>query len=652
MIEVIGPEDTSERRAAEKIKAAFVDLWSDLATSNEDRVRIAANAKIYGYDIQDIDIVVVASFGSNRIINPLRPLPSNPDNEIIRMGIALRSFVLAVELKSHDQRAVRFVGKSAQVRYRRGAHDGWHDATEQNIRQAHSLRAYLDDCGAKDLYVSCLVMFENLEESDFPARPHAFIGGTFSARSLLTALAETSKPWKPVGWRTAVISAGRSEAVTRALDAPLFRKLEASQLDRRRMDRLAKRLGLKDDWFAAIGKRQVVLRGRGGTGKTVILLQMACRAFEETNARSLILTYNQALVADMRRTMALLGLPSNVLDGGIRIDSAMAFVGRLLRKFGVVSDEKSFIEQYDQVCKQLAELFQDLPSDEVRQLLSDDPEHFRFDHIMVDEGQDWMLAEIVILRHCYSAERFVIADGVDQFVRGARVEWTAGISSSTQTVINLPRCLRLKSNLAAFANTMARELGLVEWRVEPNREVRGGRVIIVEGDYLGHSEFDDTIVKDTLTSGNSEIDILYCVPLVPRGPSSDIANWLRTRGRRCWDGAVADLRRDIPRSASEARVVTYDSCRGLEGWSVICIGLDEFWARVVRHAADASELHDPMLTKEESLRRLAARWMMIPMTRPMDTLVINVRDRKSPVGVALSRAARSHSDFVEWVGTN
>jgi len=645
MIEVIGPEDTSERRAAEKIKAAFIDLWPDLATSDDDRVRIAANAKIYGYDIQDIDIVIVASFGSDRILNPLRPLPSNPGNEVVRIGISLRSFVLAVELKSHDQRGVKFMGKSAQVRYR----SGWHDATEQNIRQAHSLKAYLHDYGAKDLYVSCMVMFENLEESDFPTRPHAFIGGAFSARSLLTALGETSKPWKPAGWRTAVISAGRPEAVTRALDVPLFRKVEASQLDRQRMDRLAKRLGLRDDWFAAIGKRQVVLRGRGGTGKTVILLQMAFRAFEDANARSLVLTYNQALVADMRRIMALLGLPSSETDGGIRIDTAMAFVGQLLRKFGVVSDEKSFVEQYDDVCKQLAELFRGLPSDEVRELLSDDPEHFRFDYILIDEGQDWMLAEIAILRQCYPAERFVIADGVDQFVRGARVEWTAGISPSGQNVINLHRCLRLKSNLAAFANTMAGELDMMQWRVEPNPELRGGRVIIVEGDYLSHSDLDDTIAKDTVALGNSEIDILYCVPSKPRGPSSDIANWLRTRNRRCWDGTVADVRRDIPRSASEARIVTYDSCRGLEGWSVVCIAIDEFWARIARHAKEASGTQGPTLTTEEASRRLAALWTMIPMTRPMDTLVINIIDRNSPIGVALSRTARLHSDFVEWL---
>ena len=71
-----------------------------------------------------------------------------------------------------------------------------------------------------------------------------------------------------------------------------------------------------------------------------------------------------------------------------------------------------------------------------------------------------------------------IADGVDQFVQGARVEWTAGVSFSEQTVINLHSCLRLKSNLAGFANTMARELDMMQWRVEPNPEVRGGSVIM------------------------------------------------------------------------------------------------------------------------------------------------------------------------------
>ena len=151
----------------------------------------------------------------------------------------------------------------------------------------------------------------------------------------------------------------------------------------------------------------------------------------------------------------------------------------------MVSDEQGFVEQYAQVCKQLAQMFRSggLPSDEVRSLLLEDPERFRFDHILVDEAQDWMPAEIEILRHCYAHERFVIADGVDQLVRGARVEWAAGSPLYQRKVINLRSCLRLKSNLAIFANAMARELNLAEWQVEPNPEVRGGRVMIVEGDY-------------------------------------------------------------------------------------------------------------------------------------------------------------------------
>jgi hypothetical protein len=180
MIEVIGPEDSSERRAAEQIKSAFIELWPDLVDSAEDRIRIAANAKIYGYDIQDIDIVVVANFAGSRVLDPLRPLRSNPNDELVRKDVFVRSLVLAIEVKAHDQRSVRFVGKSGFVKYgRRGPE--WHDATEQNVRQVHVLKAYLNDFGAKDLFVSGIVIFQNLEEADLPPRPHAMIGGIFSA---------------------------------------------------------------------------------------------------------------------------------------------------------------------------------------------------------------------------------------------------------------------------------------------------------------------------------------------------------------------------------------------------------------------------------------------------------------------------------------
>jgi hypothetical protein len=70
---------------------------------------------------------------------------------------------------------------------------------------------------------------------------------------------------------------------------PLFEKLEPTPLDRRRMDRIAKS-GLPEGWLDDLGQRQVLLRGRGGVGKTVILLQMAYRAFDHHLRRTPIIT--------------------------------------------------------------------------------------------------------------------------------------------------------------------------------------------------------------------------------------------------------------------------------------------------------------------------------------------------------------------------
>src|SRR5659263_362063 len=161
--------------------------------------------------------------------------------------------------------------------------------------------------------------------------------------------------------------------------------------------------GFNEDWLSSLGMRQTILRGRGGTGKTVALLQLAHRAYEERGARTLILTYNLALVADMRRVLSLLSMPSGTEDGGIRIESAMSFIGKILSAFGVLETNLDFIEQYPSACSGLAEILArgEIPREEIFELLRHSGEKFEYDHVMVDEGQDWPTVEIQILRACY-----------------------------------------------------------------------------------------------------------------------------------------------------------------------------------------------------------------------------------------------------------
>ena len=135
-----------------------------------------------------------------------------------------------------------------------------------------------------------------------------------------------------------------------APDAHVLKTLEPTPIDRRRMDRIVK-AALPETWLDDLGERQIVIRGRGGVGKTVILLQMAYRAYDNSGMRSLILTYNKALVADMRRTMALLGVPRQLEKGGISIDTVHAFIGRLMRELGIIGSDDSFLENVNRHAK-------------------------------------------------------------------------------------------------------------------------------------------------------------------------------------------------------------------------------------------------------------------------------------------------------------
>jgi hypothetical protein len=160
-------------------------------------------------------------------------------------------------------------------------------------------------------------------------------------------------------------------------------------------------------WLDDLGNKQVVIRGRGGVGKTVILLQMAYRAFDRERMRSLMLTYNKALVADMRRTMALLGVPRSVENGGICIDTVHAFIGRLMHGLGIIQDYTDFLEAYEQRKDLLLEYVRSKtvsPAD-ISELIKRNPTDFLWEIVFVDEGQDWPANEIEILSEALRAGR-------------------------------------------------------------------------------------------------------------------------------------------------------------------------------------------------------------------------------------------------------
>jgi hypothetical protein len=652
LIELIGREGTSEFEAARSISDALQKLWPGIeaANSTEDQIKIIAGAKISGYRVSDIDVVVCAKFRQGRRFMPKRALTDSNNARVINQPVSVPNLLVAIEIKDHGASGVRFTGDNVEVKYSRVGPVVWKSATDQNINQVHSLRDYFSD-QQLDLYVHRLVILRGLDQ----IKCNGALPKLFSGADFLTALAVTSHIFKR--GKDYALSSGPDDSIERALGAPLFRRLVPSSLDRKRMDRIAARSSEASEWQKLLGSKMLRFRGRGGSGKTILLLQMAWHAYEEKGVRTLVLTYNHALAADISRLMALLGIPSTADNGGIAVETVMSFMLSWFSRLQLLdANNETLLEQYDKYCSSAAEMLKAgaITSRDVEATKTSDPERFAFDYVFVDEAQDWPENEIETLKLLYGPTRICLADGVDQLIRGERADWNGGVPEQARAVIPLRECLRMKANLAIFANAVA-ELAGLNWRLEPSSEAAGGRIIILTGTYSDQMGLHRELLESALKAGNSEIDFLFCVP--PSDVNSDAAGRFSTLGKKMtdlglavWDGTNSNTRRDFPRGTKAYRIVQYSSCRGLEGWTVIAEGLDKFWEYRANEAGRMG-VSDPEYgtgnTSSGSATVNAWRWCMIPLTRPIDTLVITLNDQSSDFSRAIMKLAESLPDIVE-----
>ena len=86
---------------------------------------------------------------------------------------------------------------------------------------------------------------------------------------------------------------------------------------------------------------------------------------------------------------------------------------------------------------------------------------------------------------------------------------------------------------------------------------------------------------------------------------------------------------------------------GLEGWVTVLWGLDDFF-EYKTNDWNSRQIAGAPADAERQAALHAARWLMIPLTRAIDTLVIQVGQRPSRVHTVLERVAQKCQDFVEW----
>lgn len=256
MIEIIGTEGSSEYRAALMVRDALEATWPGVSNTpaEQDDIKIAVSVKITGYKVQDIDIVLVGQLSRPRLFRPARVIRGHAGNRLNGRPVVVESFVVAIEVKDQNDKGVKVNDDQVQVRYSRSGEVEWKSATDQNVDQVHSLKAYFSDQHA-DVFVRRCMVFPSLANISAPSA----VATGFNGHQLLSAIASPSPVLERNG--QGLLSAGKPQSVSKVLASPLFRPIVPTRLDRERMDRLAAKSPTVDDLLKTLGSGTVFLRG-------------------------------------------------------------------------------------------------------------------------------------------------------------------------------------------------------------------------------------------------------------------------------------------------------------------------------------------------------------------------------------------------------
>ncbi len=697
-IKIYGEEGSAEYQAAQQLKEV---IRKGIKDHEKGRIIIVAGFTCFGQRVKDIDLLVVAQFdqGFKRNINS----KAEGDNKrgYIKRNIYFNNFCFCIEVKDHPADQVSFQGERALVKYRGKSHD----ATNQSEKQKYSLKNYFQEKLEMKIppHISNFIWFRNVEKPSEISLPHNFLWSNPSLEDLLQLACIDLTPRFHEDKNYHSFSAfnrknGFVDELARLITFISTPLSIVGQLTRSRLERITKTL-LKDQQYAqAVGNKLVVIRGRAGTGKTIKLLHMAYELCEKDH-RCLILTYNKALVSDIRRLIALAGIKTDIAAATIEVKTVHSFVYDLLIGFGVYKNllEESLIEYKDKLTKNLLEnnkfqidkkvdefkeqfflenydhlkaelityIREGLVTDtDIQKLMTEQQDQVDWDYIFIDEAQDWPEDEKEILFTIFETNKFIVADGVDQLVRGIRrTQWTRSVKYHIDTK-GQRKSLRQKTNLCSFVKAYSDQFGL-GWDVEPLSNLPGGKIKIITTDY--HKDFHEKLMEQCRMDGNQPYEMMFLVPpnLVEKKKvtrkrkgkefTKVISNFSmkdswNAMGIELWDGTSSDLRSDYPSKVEEHRVLQYDSSRGLEGWIVVCMEMDEFFEYKFNTFKDDFEGQQSLalFSEEEKALEWAHQWVLIPATRAIDTLVIHIKNRDSRFAQILHDISIRFPDSITW----
>lgn len=693
-IKIKGNNETNEFKDAVALKEIFEAEFRNKDTNGE--ILIICNATLFGQETKDIDLIAIGKFEnySSRLKAKTRTKYKgnwkNLEEEF--RNVYINDFCFVFETKRHRVSDIQLDGLTLSVKYSNKRSD----VTTQSENQKYSLTNFFKDRISFSPYVCNFIWLRNVDwesiknllgENSNIYNKHNYLPNTFSFSFLFQLACIQSIPWTTVNDNGVPINNNSSfnclrrnqeidfNEMDRIFD--LFQKVKngTGELTRKKIEKITKTL-LKDQQYAdAIGQKLVIFSGRAGTGKTIKLLSAACDLAQEQGARCLILTYNHALVSDIKRTLALAEIPDGIDDYTVNITTLHKFFYEIVVGFeidGSVKESKNnkkyilnFVNDYISHLTTLKE-YLDLNligEKEISELMKTRHQQVGWDYLLIDEAQDWQELEKEIIYKIFGKNKVIIADGVDQLIRSQnKCNWTRALKPNFDfTKTNEKRGLRQKVNLVSFVNKFADKLN-INWNLEAKNELIGGKVIISTKPY--GEELHNRLFKQCSENGNSAYEMMFLVPpsLVERyqnqdefGQPKEDKRFIKTSdfkdmGINVWDGTSTDLRTQYVVDLNEHRLLQYESCRGLEGWTVINLDFDKFIDYKMQTFEEEENTNELALESlEEKRRRFVYLWALIPLTRAIDSLVITLNNSNGFIGKVLKEVYVENPDFIEWI---
>ena len=648
---VYGAEQTSDEYvAALKLKQIIQD---SLPNSAIGEIVLFASATLVGQAVKDVDLLMIGEV-QNYSVNAEFQTEAEG---FVKDRVAISSFCTTIEIKRHDISSIFVNGTDFYVKY--GTRN--HCVTSQSNKQKIATMKFFEKTLMVSPYITNIIWFTQATPGDIKklltnngrTMPSNVLGSDFDFKELMQLLIWQQPPHKRWNAYTfdSSYNAGSLQAIQNALS--LFSKTKAhmGEMTRRRIEQLTNKAFQTNALIDPQGKVSIY-RGRAGTGKTVGLIQTAIHLVDEGQARVLMLTYNKALVSDIRRLFALAELPDMFEANCLHINTMHSYFFQLSNAvlFNGKLNGSKFLEKYESILKELLTFMSDDDAVEMVKEVCFSDSSLDWDYVLIDEAQDWSNLERDIVLKLFDKGKIIVADGGQQFVRRINVcDWSAVRDRNN---IKLKYCLRQKENLVAFVNAYSQKLDILGSKVLTKNNMPGGKAIITTDDKL--FDVHNQEMQRLSGAGNIAYDMLYLVPhaLVKRsyGDSSfSLKTKFEQNGIHIWDGTASNNRESFPIDAEEVRLLQYDSARGLEGWTVVCMDFDVFLeeksAEYQDETVDALMLESPKERKKKHLYN----WAMIPLTRAIDTIIITIKSPTSETARLLKEISEEHPDFVSWL---